>query len=251
MRILEVTLLNVLGYGYHGDFISGWDEQTLGQAVKTCTNPSGRIDDCPVFNIQSQSDTEKCDMNIPHMLADEDVKGPMASLPGGIHLGEFVGDLVDGVASVVAGGHAAAIDGSVGVPSSSPATGIPGVGIAQAPTSENPVDPASTPIEVPTVQPTSAAPIPEAPAPQGPVSEEPTSEPPVVTKAPEPVAPEEEVDIVSTEYIRDGNVLSKIVWVEEVEYVTETEYKICTQTIEPPNAKRAHAHMRRHLHRHR
>ncbi|MBE3048647.1 hypothetical protein IMZ48_40340 [Candidatus Bathyarchaeota archaeon] len=274
------------GYGYHGDFISGWDEQTLGQAVKTCTNPSGRIEDCAVFNIQSQTDASRCDMNVPNLLAHEDVIGPMASLPGGIHMGGFLGDIVDGIPDIVGSGQDPALGG--GASSGSPAPSTPDHGVVQKPAPETPVEPPpvqpasaapapaapstpdngvvqkpapETPVEPLPVQPASAAPAPAAPVPEKPASkgpvyeaavskeptpEEPTPAAPVVTQAPEPVAPEEELDIVSTEYVREGNVLSKIVWVEEVLYVTETAYETCTVTVQPAKVKRAHAHMHRH-----
>lgn len=76
------------GYGYHGDFISGWDEETLRQAVNFCTSESGRIEDCPVFNLQSASEASQCSMETPSILASEDVIGPMDSLPGKIHQGD-------------------------------------------------------------------------------------------------------------------------------------------------------------------
>ncbi|KAH0122003.1 hypothetical protein KCU82_g22542, partial [Aureobasidium melanogenum] len=42
------------GYGYHGDFQMGWDSSDfLQSAVDTCTNASGQIQDCPLFDIQT------------------------------------------------------------------------------------------------------------------------------------------------------------------------------------------------------
>lgn len=214
-----------------------------------------------MFNLQSQTDASQCDMNVPSLLANENVMGPMASLPGGIQLGEFVGDLVDGVTDVIGGGQDPALGG--GGSNASPEANAPGNGVDKQPMPE-------TPVESVPVQPASAAPVPAEPAPAAPVAEEPVSKEsayetpvskestpeqpqpaePVITEAPKPVVPEEDLDIVSTEYVRDGNVLSKIVWVEEVFYVTETAYETCTVTVEPPKAKRARAHMHRHSHRH-
>lgn len=71
------------GYGYHGDFIMGWDEAFLQQAVDTCTNLSGKIEDCPLFHIQSSSVYGTCNITLPAALADEDVVGPRSGLPGG------------------------------------------------------------------------------------------------------------------------------------------------------------------------
>lgn len=71
------------GYGYHGDFIMGWDEAFLQKAVDTCTNLSGKIEDCPLFDIQSESVYDTCNITLPADLADEDVVGPRSGLPGG------------------------------------------------------------------------------------------------------------------------------------------------------------------------
>lgn len=260
-------MLCLLAYGYHGDFISGWDEQVLGQAVNTCTNPSGRIEDCPVFNLQSEYDASQCDMNIPDILAHENVTGPIPSLPGGIQAGGFLGDVADGISDIIGGGKDPAPGSDTS--SSSPLGNTPDVGVAQKPTPEAPVEPESTLADPLAVRPTSTAsalgtpasnqpgPNDSAPGQSGPVPEEPaaanesTPEEPVVTEAPEPVVPEEELDIISTEYIQDGNVLSKVVWVEDVVYVTETAYETCTKTPEPAKRKRAHAHKRRHFHQRR
>ncbi|RDA90227.1 hypothetical protein CP533_1081 [Ophiocordyceps camponoti-saundersi (nom. inval.)] len=72
------------GYGYHGDFMMGWDEAFLQKAVDTCTNPSGRIEDCPLFDVVDKSEACQCALeSLPASVQDEDVKGPMARLPGG------------------------------------------------------------------------------------------------------------------------------------------------------------------------
>jgi hypothetical protein len=49
------------GYGYHGDFQMGWDSvDFLQSAVDTCTNASGQIEDCPLFNIQTEAEEGQC-----------------------------------------------------------------------------------------------------------------------------------------------------------------------------------------------
>ncbi|KAH8434524.1 DUF1996 domain-containing protein [Aspergillus melleus] len=72
------------GYGYHADFIHGWDSGVLEQAVKRCTNPSGQIQDCDVFDIQSESDQQKCKFEVPDVLKDEAVLEYKGSLPDGL-----------------------------------------------------------------------------------------------------------------------------------------------------------------------
>ena len=73
------------GFGYHGDFMTGWDPTVLQQAVDTCTNLSGNIQDCPVFasSIQTQDQQLACKISVPPQLQGEDYQGPRSGLPGG------------------------------------------------------------------------------------------------------------------------------------------------------------------------
>lgn len=151
----QLTSLSHAGYGYHGDFISGWDEETLGQAVKQCTNESGRIEDCPVFDLQSEYEASQCDMVVPDVIADEDVLGPMPALPGGIQLGEFVGDIVAGVTDAIP---------DINVPTGK-TLGALGHNGAEEPTSKLSVEPEPTTVEPVSQEPT-PAPAPEASEPQ-------------------------------------------------------------------------------------
>ena len=68
------------GFGSHGDFMSGWDESVLQQAIDTCTNNSGRLEDCPVFNLQWDV-AAKCAWT-GGLAVTEDVWGPRSTLPG-------------------------------------------------------------------------------------------------------------------------------------------------------------------------
>ncbi|ESZ98205.1 hypothetical protein SBOR_1433 [Sclerotinia borealis F-4128] len=70
------------GYGYHGDFIMGWEEEFLQSAVDTCTNLSGEITDCPLFDIQDESVYGSCNITLPSALENENVIGSMPTLPG-------------------------------------------------------------------------------------------------------------------------------------------------------------------------
>lgn len=70
------------GYGYHGDFIFGWEDGVLEDAVKKCTNPSGMVEDCPVFDLQSQSDSQQCTFEMPSELKEENVMMHHDGLPG-------------------------------------------------------------------------------------------------------------------------------------------------------------------------
>lgn len=72
----------MLGYGYHGDFISAWDEGVLQQAVEQCTDMGGQMRSCGVFEFPEN--TASCTLeNLPEELKDEKPEGPMPGLPGG------------------------------------------------------------------------------------------------------------------------------------------------------------------------
>lgn len=71
------------GYGSHGDFMSGWDADFLQKAVDTCTNNSGLIQDCALFDIDYDS-AGSCNWNKSPIIS-EDVFGiadPLSALPG-------------------------------------------------------------------------------------------------------------------------------------------------------------------------
>jgi hypothetical protein len=71
------------GYGYHGDFIAGWDPEFLQKALNICNNTSGLQEDCHLFNIQSEGNATACTITVPECLRDDDTHGPRDSLPGG------------------------------------------------------------------------------------------------------------------------------------------------------------------------
>ena len=70
------------GYGYHGDFMMGWDQDFLQSAVNQCTNLSGKIEDCPLFTIQSQSAFSSCELSLPAAIAKENVLSALSTIPG-------------------------------------------------------------------------------------------------------------------------------------------------------------------------
>ena len=85
------------GYGYHGDFVSkaiphcepprlteinqvnGWDVNLLQEAVTQCTNLSGNVQDCPVFQLTPDAQAEGCMIGIQ---VDEPTQGVLSELPG-------------------------------------------------------------------------------------------------------------------------------------------------------------------------
>ncbi|KAI8933058.1 hypothetical protein NX059_009704 [Plenodomus lindquistii] len=75
------------GYGYHADFINGWDISVLQDAVDTCTSPSGRVEDCGVFakDLQSESKQAQCKIeSVPKVLDNDDCAGPANGLCGDV-----------------------------------------------------------------------------------------------------------------------------------------------------------------------
>lgn len=78
------------GFGYHADFIMGWESGVLEEAVEKCTNPSGRIQDCPVFDghIHGPDVQTQCQLaRLPSALMKEQVTGIVGdSLPGGVQI---------------------------------------------------------------------------------------------------------------------------------------------------------------------
>lgn len=73
------------GFGNHGDFMQGWEPGVLQEAVNKCTNPSGVVQDCPVFHLQSQDEMNQCKFDVPDILEDEDVLFHQG-LPGGVKI---------------------------------------------------------------------------------------------------------------------------------------------------------------------
>lgn len=70
------------GYGYHGDFQMGWDSSDfLQSAVDTCTNASGEIQDCPLFDIQTEAQEQQCSFAQVDAIKDDNPLGPRDGLP--------------------------------------------------------------------------------------------------------------------------------------------------------------------------
>ncbi|KAF2495129.1 WSC domain-containing protein [Lophium mytilinum] len=66
------------GYGFHGDFVNGWDIPTLQKGIDTCVDG---VTDCEdkVFTKRTQAETQSC--KLPNMIA-EPVSGILEKLPG-------------------------------------------------------------------------------------------------------------------------------------------------------------------------
>jgi hypothetical protein len=66
------------GYGYHGDFINGWDVNVLQNAVDNCLDDSGDMTKCSYFNFLPNPTSAGC--HIPSYIK-EDVLGFSTPLP--------------------------------------------------------------------------------------------------------------------------------------------------------------------------
>jgi hypothetical protein len=67
------------GYGYHGDFLNGWDVPVLQRAIDTCTDASGSVALCGAVTQYTGAESQAC--QVPSVVA-ETVSGSMAKLPG-------------------------------------------------------------------------------------------------------------------------------------------------------------------------
>ncbi|EEH23233.1 hypothetical protein PABG_05444 [Paracoccidioides brasiliensis Pb03] len=74
------------GCGYHADFIEAWEPGVLDDAVKSCKNSSGRVEDCGIFNLQSEAEQNKCKFKTPSPIATEGCKFSKNGLPGAVEI---------------------------------------------------------------------------------------------------------------------------------------------------------------------
>jgi hypothetical protein len=70
------------GYGYHGDFLNGWDIGVLSQAITKCTNLTGRVEDCSSFTLQPSADMLQCKLSPPKEIERENCLGPRQGFCG-------------------------------------------------------------------------------------------------------------------------------------------------------------------------
>ncbi|BGP52305.1 hypothetical protein JCM10450v2_008276 [Rhodotorula kratochvilovae] len=61
------------GYGYHGDFLNGWNVEILQKAMDTCTSDSGVIEECKVLELYDRAVDGDC---------RKVVLGTLKTLPG-------------------------------------------------------------------------------------------------------------------------------------------------------------------------
>jgi hypothetical protein len=214
----------------------GWDQDFLQQAVNTCTNPSGLIDDCALFNVVDQSVAMQCQLeDMPANLRKEDGNGPFAELPGDV---------------MITNGNSPGGQGGQGQkkPSSTPTKGssaptLPYQAGVTAPVKGSPLPgqvfkegatDGSSGMQIAAVDAPKAA---VTPAPAGPAANAPAT-------------------FISTQYITVGNVVSEILWKQEYVTVTEDAKPSTTVTVTATGARPAkqrrtvHGHGHGHGHSH-
>jgi len=225
------------GYGYHGDFINGWDEGFLQKAIDDpiCGNPSGngQLESCPVFapSIKSEAEQATCakGFKLPTELKNDDcTKGK--ALPGNVAIAYGPEPAVGHVAAAkvpTSKAYSAPVPSSTPMPaisiqnngaqsvSSAAASTIPAIS-ALAPSvvvaSVAPSSSSSSTSVIPYVAPT-PAPSPPAKAPVGHI-------------------------IGTTTYTSAGSV-----WVVAIEEIDIT----VTASVPYPSKHRRHAHQHRHI----
>ena len=72
------------GFGYHGDFSQGWDQNTLQKAIDTCTSLTGLVEDCSIFDLQDQDTQCQCHFTVPDELKTENPYWNANGLPGNV-----------------------------------------------------------------------------------------------------------------------------------------------------------------------
>lgn len=72
------------GYGFHGDFINGWDIPTLTTAIDQCLikNENGVVEDCPAFSASNNPNSASACPERSPIFPCEPVKGKIDKLPG-------------------------------------------------------------------------------------------------------------------------------------------------------------------------
>jgi hypothetical protein len=70
---------DLTGYSFHADFQNAWDTDVLRRAINECTDLSGEIQKCDVFDLYTSEENAKC--TLPNEFP-EPIWGPLDKLPG-------------------------------------------------------------------------------------------------------------------------------------------------------------------------
>ena len=196
----------------------GWDEPLLQSAVDQCTNLSGQIQDCALFDIQDASVYGNCNFTVPSALEAENVVGPVSNLPGN---------------PAIASGPGYAAGAEAGGPGSTPPT--------TSAAAANPVptlshsDGATLASSASYVPGAVFAEVASSSGSQGAVAAA------AVTPAPSPSSVDTQ-SYFATSYSTSGNIVNEVLWVEE--FVTVTDSMTATMTL-PARKRHLHQHQQR------
>ncbi|KAI0914224.1 hypothetical protein F4823DRAFT_395083 [Ustulina deusta] len=257
------------GFGYHGDFMTGWDPAFLQEAIDTCTNVSGALFDCGLFTsngpLLSEEEQGQCKFQTPLILTAENaVATAMTELPGGVQIQDGPESAtppsspIDQVTSVIGsilGGDSTTTTIS-SIPSSAPSTSTlvattsssiqSGGAFIETPTSATPSTPDFGVAEVPSTTISSSTSTPST------SSTSSTSTLPTTTSAPQVTSePGVSYEVYSTQTITSADLVEEIIWMQPVVYVTEES--VTTVTIPgsaPQKVKKARDHVAQHRHNH-
>ncbi|KAJ4293594.1 hypothetical protein N0V90_008877 [Kalmusia sp. IMI 367209] len=252
------------GCGYHGDFLNGWSTDILGNAIQQCTNPSGLLSDCPVFELQTEDDGSKCEIKMPEELAADNCASPADGLCGNVpvqHGPEYATGLLKPgeTGSATAAPTTIASEDIPTMPTLSYTTAVSavtdefggGISVAldgkESLGADGPEPAPATPTPEPAAPISSA--VPEVPA------ETPVISAPVPTQAPvdTPVVPQPEGNVISTSIYTSAGTVYQVA-IQQVEVtVTVSGPAPAEQTlaVEQPSAPILPKHRRHTHHMHR
>jgi hypothetical protein len=209
--------------------MTGWDPNFLQEAVNLCTNPSGRIEDCPIFELQDEFAANRCHMKTPDVLTSENTEGPgLSALPGNVAI-----TFGDGSSE---GGAPAPDPAPPAAPTLTyqPGSNPSGVPLPGDVFKENPDYQGQTATTADNIGIQA-------------VGESPTTAPPAPQTTPGPET-QDDRSYYSTEYVTVGKLVSKILWVQEIAYVTLTEDSTATVTVTAGQKAKRHVHQHHHYH---
>jgi hypothetical protein len=67
------------GYGFHGDFLNGWDVDVLQKAIDTCNDNSGDVSACKAVTTFTPNESQQCHIGTS---VNEETGGTLQKLPG-------------------------------------------------------------------------------------------------------------------------------------------------------------------------
>ncbi|KAI1768076.1 hypothetical protein GGR53DRAFT_34626 [Hypoxylon sp. FL1150] len=251
------------GYGYHGDFMSGWDRDFLQEAIDTCTNESGDIRDCALFvdqgPLQDDAKQTSCTFDVPAALAKENVLATnLPNLPGNIQIqsGPEAATAGTNVASAIASAATSILSNVFGSATTTTSSSLSSPSSSSLPlatsTSASSVSGLGGAFLESTPSATTTSPdfnVLASEAPQTSSSVTSSSSPAVPTTTSAPAVTSEPgvvYQIVSTQTITNGAQVEEIVWKEPVVYVTEDS----VTTVTVPGANAGRKLRARHVHQH-